>query len=86
MKTSTKIREVADAIARNHGGKQLLSLTEAAAALGLGKNHLPRLLNEHGVLVKKIGPRKLVAVVDLAEMMCSGMVSPLDNSHREGGQ
>ena len=52
---------------------------KAAKILGCHYNTMPSLLNEQGILIKKIGRKKMVSALELAKIMYSNQESPVNN-------
>jgi len=74
----SKAAVMAENIIRANDGKVLYNLGEVSKLTGYGVNTVPKLLHEHGVLVKKDGKSKKVNIYDLVDFMLSGRVAPID--------
>ena len=77
-----EIKSLGDSIVRTHDGRTFFNLSEACEIIGCGPNTLPALLHAHGIAVKKVGPSKRINAYDIAEVMCSKRIAPIDNTTR----
>ena len=75
MRGETKT--IAEKIIEDNDGKIYYSIQGVAKIIGCGRNRVPLMLNDHGILVRKMGAKKMVTAYDIAELMASGRVSPL---------
>lgn len=73
------VQILADTIIRTHDGKAYYNFTEVKEIIGCGINNVPRVLHDAGILVKKVGPSKLVSAYDIATAMHSDRIAPIDN-------
>ena len=76
-----EIKIMAEIIVNTHGrGKQAyFNIKEAAEIVGCGRNTLPAILHSAGILVKPVGPSNCISAYTIAEIMCSGLVSPVNS-------
>jgi hypothetical protein len=74
---TTEQKELAELIARCHGGQIRYNMVDAARIVGICRGRLPFWLNERGVMVDKTSKGKYVHVNDLVVAMTANRVSPL---------
>lgn len=55
-----------------HYGQAAFDLVQSAKIVGTNDKRLKEQINELGILVKRIGTRKLISVYDLCEIICTG--------------
>ncbi|MDR1761669.1 MAG: helix-turn-helix domain-containing protein [Bacteroidales bacterium] len=72
-------KRIAESIIKENAGQTFFNYGEAAKIIGCGRNTVARRFLLAGILVKKVGPSKRVSAHDIAELMCSGRVSPVGN-------
>ena len=78
MNRQDSIKLQTHAIIDNNNGQAMFNFKESAHILGCHPHTVPRLLNDHGVLISRFGRKKMVSAVELAKVMYSGMTSPFD--------
>jgi hypothetical protein len=69
---------MAESIMRTHGGKAYFNFGEVSRIIGCGKNTVAAIFHKNGILVSKIGKSKRVSAYDIAEVMCTGRVAPIE--------
>ena len=77
-----EISMLAESIVRVNGGKFMYNLGEVARILGQGRNDITNLLNQEGIMVKKVGQEKLANAFQIAEFMVKNRIAPVDNTSR----
>jgi len=78
MSKNQEINHMANNIIQVHDGKFFFNFREASKIIGCGRNTFANLLHNQGILVRKVGPSKLVSAYDIASVMCSDRVAPID--------
>jgi len=74
----TEIKEQAELIVKAHGGQAYFNFAQASKIIGCGINTMPHEFHKAGITVKRVGPSKRVSAYDIAELMCTGRVAPID--------
>jgi len=78
MSKNKEIDHMAINIMQMHDGKAYFNFREASKIIGCGRNTFANLLHNQGILVRKVGPSKRVSAYDIATIMCSDRVAPIN--------
>jgi beta-N-acetylglucosaminidase len=78
MSRNAEIKVMAELIMRIHDGKAYYNFGDVSRIIGCGINTVAHLLHNQGILVRKVGPSKRVSAYDIAEIMYSKRVPPID--------
>ena len=70
------------AIMDSNGGQAQFNFKRSAKILGCHPNLMPRLLDDHGILVKRCGNQKMVSAVELANIIYAKLESPIVNNKK----
>lgn len=71
-----------DAIIKAHDGQSYFNFGQASKIIGCGRHTLAHHLNSLGLTVKLVGPSKRISACDIATLMCTDRISPVDNISR----
>jgi len=77
-----EIKNLAESIMATHGGQASFNFKEVSKILGCGVNTVPLLLNDSGILVKRIGSSKRISAYDVATLILIDRIAPVDNTSR----
>ena len=77
-----KVKTQANLIMERNGGQAFFTFADCARILGCHPTSISNLLNEHGVLVRRLGKKKMVTALDLADVMFSSQESPFIKANR----
>lgn len=79
---TNEVRATAELIIKTHDGQAYFNFGEISKILGCGINTVPALLHNSGITVKKVGPSKRVSAYEIAALMCSKRIAPIDNTSK----
>jgi hypothetical protein len=77
----TEAQLMADSIIRVYG-KAYFTFGDVSEIVGCGKNTVGALFHDAGIIVKRVGRKKLVSALDIAEVMTYERIAPIDNTTR----
>ena len=78
----SETRIMAESIMKTHDGKAYFNFSDVSKIIGCSINTIPALLHESGIIVKRVGPSKRISAYNIAEIMCSKRIAPIDNKNR----
>lgn len=82
MPSTSEIAAKARHISDTHDGKMLFNFKQIHEITGWGINSIPKILHRHGITVIKEGPSKKIDAFDLAYVICSNRIAPIDNTSK----
>lgn len=79
---TNEIKALGDAIVRTHDGQVLFNFGEVGKIINRDRACLPADLHAAGITVRKQGPGKYITAYDIAELILSNRIAPIDNTSR----